>query len=291
MKKGIAPLISWILIVAMVIATGAFVFYWTTNYIKKINPQEGINEDLYCNSVNLKILSSCRRDDHNMLYLNIFNKGSYSLEKLTFFRDTEKNPAASCIQFLPAFLEPGKNFELEFNINDTINTDSLQECPTVNLNKNPEIPYAEEVAITPWINIEGKSIACNDRKVKVDNYLLNTPCVSLTISPDFAPAYSNLCRPTNFPLTIQFTVTNNGEAPIDIAPTYYVDGTNGNQGVTLDHLSAHLSEKDETTQTDEATFTLTIIDIDPNGIPNCCTISLSVPGNTIESNQFVVNQC
>lgn len=283
MKKGIAPLISWILIVAMVIAMGAFVFYWTTNYIKKINLQEGLNEDLYCNSVNLKILNSCRKDDHNNLSINIFNKGSYNIEKLTIYRDTQNKIKGSCIQFLPSFLEPGKNIELGFNVNDTIITDSLQECPVTNSNVNQEIPYVEEVAITPWINVEGKSIACNDRKVKIDNYLLNAPCSSLTISPI---TVNDLCRPFSSPLTVQFDVTNNGEAPTNVAPTYYADGTNGNQGVALSPISATLSESGGNQQ-----FTLTINDIDPNGIPGCCTISLSVPGNTITSNQFAVNQC
>ncbi len=178
-KKAVSPLISWILLVAFVIAIGAFIINWSVNFTKLIDPEKGNREDIYCDNVQLAVLNSCRIDNKHVL-LNLSNKGVYNISILTLTRDVEQLPIGSCLlldkNIAPKSTSKSPNFEYTFNIGTNLSSGALDECDSaIPINTNPG--NVNQLTIVPWIIINNDKIACNDRKISVNIDDLNfRPC-------------------------------------------------------------------------------------------------------------------
>ncbi|MBI2670860.1 hypothetical protein HYX18_02695 [Candidatus Woesearchaeota archaeon] len=283
MKKGISPLISWILLVAMVISAGAFITFWSTNFIKKFNPEKGLKEDIYCDNVNLKILNACRKDQHTVV-INFSNQGSFNVTSLTLYRATELTIAASCLKFLDPNLKPGGELEYYFNVNNTLDTGVIQECPQINnpATIKPETPYVNEISVIPWIKIENTPIACTDRKINVNSAAANMLCsvpgpASFTINADFQAFYDHISNlGCDFPLDFSFSVTNTGESAGTVIPSYRVFG---GRSFSIAPSQQNLNPGET------KSFALQVNSFDPLD-PLCCQIEISTPGAIETSNKI-----
>jgi hypothetical protein len=171
MKKGISPLISWVLLVAMSIAIGSIVYFWAINLghnIKIGNPQ-----DLYCDNTQLKALGVCR--DQNLLVMNLSNTGSYNITSITFYKDTESTVPGSCIVLLEPSLKPGTSILYKINIDTNFSSDNFDQCEQ-NPIRNPSNTNVTEFSAIPWVYQDNKNTDCPDSKIVLNKLDTNTLC-------------------------------------------------------------------------------------------------------------------
>lgn len=173
MKKSISPLISWILIVAFVIAIGAFVTTWMIDYVKSINLDKGVQNDLYCD-VQLSVIDACRSYDNRTFIANLTNNGKFSVIALTFNRETSESPISSCL-ILNTNMAPGSQFDYQLALANNF-TDSISECPQSSFLNFPANESVLEVSVIPWVKIKDNTISCPQKKITINENNLNTYC-------------------------------------------------------------------------------------------------------------------
>ncbi|MBS3163067.1 hypothetical protein J4427_00035 [Candidatus Woesearchaeota archaeon] len=190
MKKAVSPLIAYILLIGMVVATSAIV----ANYlIKQANTisYESKEIEIYCNDVAVDAVPLCKRNipsnpdsSFKILELTLTNRGYFNVSSLTVIREettivsgqkkidmlaseefgyypykedgTYTDPQGNPIQ---APIRPNKKAMLQI----VIDTDK-----------------SNEMTITPWISFDEKIAACDEKAFKVesnpnDNILSCTP--------------------------------------------------------------------------------------------------------------------
>lgn len=170
-NRGISPLISWILLVGMVVAIGAFIYGWSTNFVRHQVIID--NSQIYCDTVSMKVISACRNE--SVLAMNLSNTGTYNITSFTVFRSSEATLPGSCLKLLDNPLRPGDtliyNFDIDMNFTSN---ETLEECPEAGTPKDVN-GNVSEFSIIPWVNIE-KQTACSDKKITVNTQDANTAC-------------------------------------------------------------------------------------------------------------------
>ena len=176
MKKGISPLIAYILLVGFAIATAAFV----TNFIIENTKTQVENlEDLdigYCEGVNLDLIDickepiaiSCAGQEPIKLKLNLTNKGSFTIKKIAV-NVLDYNFPADKNKFLlngNDGLKPGEwtnpLFSSSVCLNDLTTTKK------------------DEIKLIPSVNATGKEQFCSQNALVLNDDTLNNiiPCPS-----------------------------------------------------------------------------------------------------------------
>src|SRR3989338_1478443 len=117
MKRGISPLLSFILILLFIMAIFAFLFPWFTAFTRQLGKQgeETGNRPLYCDGISLSINNWTRNRDSLYANLTIENKGRFEIERFTITRETSYQSIASCL-LLNTNLEPNNNKEISIPI-------------------------------------------------------------------------------------------------------------------------------------------------------------------------------
>jgi hypothetical protein len=173
MKKGISPLISWVLLVAMSIAIGSIVYMWAINLGHNINVENP--QDLYCDNTHLKALGVCR--DQNLLLMNLSNTGSYNITSITFYKDTESTVPGSCIVLLEPALKPGTIISYTINVDKEFSNESFDQCEE-NPISIPSSTNVTELSVIPWVYQDNKNTDCPDSKIILNKIDTNTLCVN-----------------------------------------------------------------------------------------------------------------
>jgi len=186
MKKGISPLISWVLLIGFGVAMALFISNWIIDQVSNTD----INEDtsIYCDQVDLRIDSVCL-PSNTEVRLDLSNDGVYSIRRLTFERTTTDLAKGTCISLLQSsIIEPGAvalgmlftvTAETGSGIGQYSNVKDV-ECNTL----NPTGPVLDtdhlltEIRIVPWIKIGEDTFACSEKEIVLNNldYDLNTDC-------------------------------------------------------------------------------------------------------------------
>jgi len=180
MKRGISPLISWVLIISFAIAIGLVIIPALINQIKDWNPDPDID---YCNDVTLSFSNACR-DADGVLHLNVTNNGDFSIKKITLGRTTNVTAKQWCVyseisSYMP--LVPGNKIELKLSLDETFGYNITSTSPPECLDSaSPgSLTQAVSVDLIPWIkpDPEMEILQCNNRKLILDNsIILNTNC-------------------------------------------------------------------------------------------------------------------
>lgn len=194
-KKGVSELISWVLLVSFVIALGAFVAFFSTTYVKNVNPGHASELRVYCQDTQIVLSDICRDTSNVFIMFTVENKGSFGISRLTVNREHSNSSLGSCgilnpVQdlFNPSFcvgnipcLLPGQEFNFSLALQpelpefDDVGT---IECPSPIVGTLPinETFKVLELSVIPWVDIEGERVACPDKKTQVSANLLNVYC-------------------------------------------------------------------------------------------------------------------
>ncbi|HLC74199.1 MAG TPA: hypothetical protein VJH20_06205, partial [Candidatus Nanoarchaeia archaeon] len=177
MKRGMSPLLSFILVLLLALAIYIFLFPWFTTITQKFSEgTEGSSErPLHCDNIYLSVNKVTRKRDEINVTINVKNSGTFIIERFTVTRETAYHPESSCLM-LNTDLEPNENKDIVVPIFSPFNlTSSLcpgqispaQIVPCINIKK---------IELVPWINVDGVDIACVDRLLEVDVEGANKVC-------------------------------------------------------------------------------------------------------------------
>jgi len=197
MKKAISVLLSWVLIVGFAVAMSAIIFGWAIPFVEKIvkNLDRSESPEIYCDNTALKLndFGICRVNDEK-LKIQLLNSGSYNIKRLTIARETSANSLQSCFRYnLEDTVnpngppEPGKIMNLELAMKaafEDAEGNSI-DCPSTDFGGPILGPCTLAqpndcvtlIEVTPWINVEGKDIACPNSRLTIKNInMLNFQC-------------------------------------------------------------------------------------------------------------------
>ncbi len=169
MKKGISPLIAWILLVGFVVMMGAFITNWSIQYIRNLPIGEAQEKEIYCSNVQLDIPVFCKYNNNSTLRLDIKNKGNYNITRLVIHRETTNQSLDYCF-ILNQDISPTSISDYHLNLGAIT---SGQGCNLIGEESSDII----EVSIVPAISIKGVEYTCSEKKISLTDYsALNRIC-------------------------------------------------------------------------------------------------------------------
>jgi hypothetical protein len=152
-KKGISPLIAWMLLISISVAIGFFVINWAMDNIPE--PKPDFN---YCEDVSLSY-SGIEYSDQQ-ISMNLTNNGYFTIQKISF--------GAKFLSGNEKWCEEG--IEIIPNINEELNISLTFDGGDCDGGGN-DVQYSLiEITIVPWIIVEGDVINCNDRKLIIIDF-------------------------------------------------------------------------------------------------------------------------
>ena len=134
-KKGVSPLISWVLLVGFVVGLSLVITTWVRNQTDSTTDalEKEVEGDLRCNDVALNAQLDC---SGSPVKLTIANKGKFTIHKVIL-------------------RQPGDTYRITLNVLPT-------QDKTENLNS---FDNHVEADIIPIIQVEGKDVVCSTRKI------------------------------------------------------------------------------------------------------------------------------
>lgn len=220
MKRGISPLISWVLLVAMSIAIGSIVYMWAINLGHNIKVDQP--RDIYCDNTHLKILKSCR--DQSLLLMNLSNTGSYNITSITFYKESESTVPGSCILLLNQPLKPGTSMVYNVSVDANFSSEYLTECdPPI---RSISSTLVNEFSAIPWVYQDYNNTDCPESKTILSQTETNELCYGIAISYDFSKIDDDVECDGVTPERLIIEVTNLGINSVDLTPVVFVyEGT------------------------------------------------------------------
>ncbi len=155
-KKGVSPLIAWVLLIGLSVSIGFLIINWAVQNIPEPEPELS-----FCDDVNLFLVNS-NNTEPGKVTLNITNNGLFNITKFTFgVIKPENYENAQCL--VNADLSPGGNSKFNIGLNESYVSPT---CPSSGDNGS----LAEEIYLIPWIRIseEEDAINCNDKKLIIE---------------------------------------------------------------------------------------------------------------------------
>ncbi len=177
-KRGISPLIAWVLLVGLAISTGLLITQWAIDEFSNVElPYDSEN---YCNNVNLKLEQICVNG--TKVKFNLTNNGYFSIKRFTLDRATTNNTEAQCTWLNIDDLKPGdENIQFnyhaaapnnQYDVLELVNCNGLSGGSSFNLMHN-----LTKFEITPWIEVDDQPMHCIEQGISLNNSIeLNTIC-------------------------------------------------------------------------------------------------------------------
>lgn len=178
-KRGVSPLVAWVLLISFAIAMGLLVTKWVVDNVKNVEFEP--NKDVYCNDVAGYISDVCKvttGQNANKIQVTLKNTGNFKITRISLGRETTHKPEEWCLKLNAQNFNPQSDYVYYLTIGkmtgNIIGNESTvyQNCDTVieNINQDERMT---SIAMVPWISIEDKATSCIDKKVELDN--LNVP--------------------------------------------------------------------------------------------------------------------
>ena len=155
-KKGVSPLIAWVLLIGLSVSIGFLIINWAVQNIPEPEPELS-----FCDDVSLFLVSSSN-EDLGQISFDVVNNGLFNITKFSFgVIKPEEYENAQCIY--SAEVAPGTELSLQIGLETEY--DDLN-CPA----EGDGIGRAGEVYLIPWIRpIEGEdAINCNGKKLIIE---------------------------------------------------------------------------------------------------------------------------
>lgn len=171
-KKAISPLISWILLIGFAVAMGTIITNWSIEQVQKVKfEKETVRE--YCNDVDIEISAACRNPAGDQIRVKVKNEGYFDLPYATIGRSTPNIPESWCLDLDFNSLSGTNNILIKgYKINGTFLNSSFDsdfnqvvQCEQLTGGVVNETLYS--LTIVPWIDLQGQSIPCTNKKIVI----------------------------------------------------------------------------------------------------------------------------
>ena len=177
MKKGISPLIGWVLLIGFSVSAGLLITTWAIDQFSNLDLPE--NWESYCDQVDMKLSTEGTGLDPNNqeIILNITNEGAFSIKRISFGRETTMFPLAWC-EMLGVDIPPNTNQLESFIVtaNNTLEYSNVEniDCGGLNARAQEDLdPLFTHnltfVQINPWITIDDATFACPGKGIILNN--------------------------------------------------------------------------------------------------------------------------
>ena len=173
MKRGISPLVSWVLIIGFSVTAGILITQWAISIAKNVEIPE--DPETYCQEVQLDYVSSCLEGD--TVKITLVNNGAFSVKRLGLGRVTTDYGKEWCIDLLDSFtiIAPGEEKEIILKAgspNSDYNPLGDTDCDSLTGGSNFISGTFDllELEIVPWIKPGEVAIQCSEKGI-----ILNTP--------------------------------------------------------------------------------------------------------------------
>jgi len=99
MKRGVSPLLSFILVLLLALAIYIFLFPWFTTITQKFSEgtEASSERPLHCDNIYLSVNKVTRKRDEINVTINVKNSGTFIIERFTVTRETAYHPESSCL--------------------------------------------------------------------------------------------------------------------------------------------------------------------------------------------------
>ncbi|MCD4759715.1 hypothetical protein K8R33_02415 [archaeon] len=175
MKRGISPIVSWVLIVAFAISIAMIVIPTLIDRVKDWDFDPDIN---YCEDVSLSVDVENICVANGELKIPITNNGDFTIQKLTIGITTDVLAEQWCEYISGAIpLPPSVGSDLLLRLDKKYSFDITLEDFVDCVSGAGANDAASKIEIVPWIkpDPELEIMHCDDRKIILSNDL-NTPC-------------------------------------------------------------------------------------------------------------------
>ena len=186
MKRGITPLLAWVLLFAFAVAIGVFIIGWVNGWLPGVQIQA--KPDLYCDDVQITFQEYCRDSSGDTsLFVNVSNKGYFTVTRFTIQRTNSPGTIGSCLDLLTLpGLEPGSEVTLEIpikgnmtgQVDERLANPYMKDCDVVRTESSADTSINfTKLSLIPWIDKDEETFPCIDKKITLNNVnLLNTLC-------------------------------------------------------------------------------------------------------------------
>ena len=141
-KRGISPLIAWMLLISISVAIGFFVINWAIENMPE--PKPDFN---YCEDVSLSFrVPEYTTGDPPTFKVTLINNGYFTIDKISLGAKY--------------FMGNEEWYEILIKGGDGVRPGEEEE-----IIQSLDDGDLVEVIIVPWVEIEGEIINCNDRKI------------------------------------------------------------------------------------------------------------------------------
>jgi len=197
-KRGISPLLAYILLFGFAVAMAVTVMNWAKTQAGNFDPSGGTGE-IYCDGIDLKIVNIDRY--YGYLNITLKNGGVYRIGRLTVQRSVRNytvpsedigscvilNTDSSNIGFGEmGDLMPGNNYKFSLSLGGELTQTIGDNLCSMNPGKDdnkcgdckcPAYPkgslgddevLVEWIAIVPWVEIEDSIFSCSEKKISLD---------------------------------------------------------------------------------------------------------------------------
>jgi len=174
MKRGISPLVSWVLLIGFSVAAGILITQWAISIAQNTEFPE--DRETYCDEVQIDLENICLYRGDDKAYITLKNKGAFTIKRLGIGRVNTDNGKEWCMYLIPS-IEPGMTttdpiiFKASSG-NDDYNELGDTDCEndlTGGTNFIPGVFDLLELEIFPWIKPGEEAIQCFEKGI-----LLNT---------------------------------------------------------------------------------------------------------------------
>lgn len=177
-KKGVSPLIAWVLIISFAIAMALLVTKWVVDNVE--NVEFGEDDQLYCKDISIFITDVCKTNQ-DKIQISMTNNGNFKVDRLSIGMETTHKPESWCLKLNVQGFNPQSSYQYLLPFGEMTGrligdeTSVYQDCDTI----VQEVPQPGEIikkiAIVPWIKIEGRPISCIEKKVELNQNIQNCP--------------------------------------------------------------------------------------------------------------------
>jgi hypothetical protein len=183
MKRGISPLVSWVLLIGFSVAAGILITQWAISIAQNVEFPE--DKETYCNEVQLEFEDLCLSGD--TAHINLKNNGAFTIKRLGLGRKTTSFGKEWCIYLIPSmeWIEPGTTTTdpIIFKAgteNGEYNSLGDTDCNSLTGGHNFIGGTVEllELEIIPWIKPGEEAIQCFEKGIllNITEDTINNQC-------------------------------------------------------------------------------------------------------------------
>ena len=172
MKRGISPLISFLLIVTLSVSIGFLVIDALISEVEKVDISPDVE---YCNDVSISVEGVCVNSG-SIVVINVTSNGAFSVHKFSLGRMTNVSSLQWCdfttSSYYPLNFDEMRSYEVSLKQDYTVAVnESTQECIFAGIPSGTPDRAVAEIRVVAWIKPEGELISCKSKEIIITENL------------------------------------------------------------------------------------------------------------------------